>query len=195
MRSESHGTAITSLARDPPDHGEWHTWWSSAGVGNQNNTQQNDTHTWCSSAGVGNQNNTQQHNKNITYAGTLGSVAVCVPFHSHVRLKSLRSFSWGYVCHWRQRILEHMCVFDSTYSVQEVLDLLQEHIKGRYNEVLSHHAFTSCRQAEGESFDDFFVHLKSLSEIVCTRHTAKTERKSGSSTESCQVSGKTIWCS
>ena len=23
--SESHGTAITSLARDPPDHGEWHT--------------------------------------------------------------------------------------------------------------------------------------------------------------------------
>ena len=41
-------------------------------------------------AGVGNQNNTQQHNKNTTYAGSLGSITVCVPFHSRGRL----NFQW-----------------------------------------------------------------------------------------------------
>ena len=44
--------------------------------------------------------------------------------------------------------------------MKEVLDLLQEHIKGRNNVALHRRAFTSCRQAEGESFDGFLVRLK-----------------------------------
>ena len=78
-----------------------------------------------------------------------------------------------------QRILEHTLQVppDSTSSVTDVLNLLEKHIKDSSNEALRRRAFTSCRQATGESFADFFVRLKSLSEEVdvCKAHSKDCE--------------------
>lgn len=67
-----------------------------------------------------------------------------------------------------QRVLEHTLQVppDSTSSVEAVLDILQRHIKDSSNEALRRRAFTSCKQAVGESFADFFVRLKGLSEEI-----------------------------
>ena len=78
-----------------------------------------------------------------------------------------------------QRVLEHTLQVppDSTSSVEAVLDILQKHIKDSSNEALRRRAFTSCKQAVGESFADFFVRLKSLSEEidVCKAHDVTCE--------------------
>ena len=55
---------------------------------------------------------------------------------------------------------------DSDSSVEEILDVLQNHVKDSSNEALRRRAFTSCKQAAGESFADFFVRLKGLSEEI-----------------------------
>lgn len=67
-----------------------------------------------------------------------------------------------------QRVLEHTLQVtpSSTSSVDEVLDALQKHIKDSSNEALRRRAFTTCKQATGEAFADFFVKLKSLSEEI-----------------------------
>lgn len=76
-----------------------------------------------------------------------------------------------------QRVLEHTLQVppSSTSSVDEVLDVLQKHIKESSNEALRRRAFTTCKQATGESFADFFVRLKSLSEEidVCKAHSTE----------------------
>ena len=67
-----------------------------------------------------------------------------------------------------QRVLEHTLLVppDSTSSVDEVLNTLQQHFKDSSNEALRRRAFTSCKQAPGETFADFFVRLKGLSEEI-----------------------------
>jgi len=67
-----------------------------------------------------------------------------------------------------QRILEHALQVppDSTLSVTDVLDKLQRHIKDQSNEVIRKRAFSNCKQAEGETFSEFYVRLKTLSEEV-----------------------------
>jgi len=45
-----------------------------------------------------------------------------------------------------------------------VLDKLQRHIKDQSNEALRKRAFSNCKQAEGETFSEFYVCLKTLSE-------------------------------
>ncbi|XP_045133132.1 uncharacterized protein LOC123517192 [Portunus trituberculatus] len=76
-----------------------------------------------------------------------------------------------------QRVLEHTLQVhpSSTSPVDEVLDILQKHIKESSNEALRRRAFTTCKQATGESFADFFVRLKSLSEEidVCKAHSTE----------------------
>ena len=78
-----------------------------------------------------------------------------------------------------QRVLEHTLQVspDSDFSVEEILDVLQKHVKNSSNEALRRRAFTSCKQATGESFADFFVSLKGLSEEidVCKGHDADCE--------------------
>ena len=78
-----------------------------------------------------------------------------------------------------QRILEHTLQVspDSTRSTDAVLDILQQHVRDSSNEALRRRAFTSCEQAVGESFADFFVRLKSLSEEidVCKAHSNECE--------------------
>lgn len=73
-----------------------------------------------------------------------------------------------------QRVLEHTLLVppESTLPVKEILDKLQEHIKGNSNETLRKQAFSNCKQAEGETFSDFYVRLKSLAEEVdlCKAH-------------------------
>lgn len=51
-------------------------------------------------------------------------------------------------------------------TMEEVLDVLQQHCKEHSNEALCHHAFSCCKQAEGRSFDTFHLCLKSLAEEV-----------------------------
>lgn len=59
---------------------------------------------------------------------------------------------------------------DTTKMVEKVLDKLQQHFRGRSNNGLCRRRFSSCKQIEGESFDDFHLHLKSLAKEVdlCT---------------------------
>ncbi|XP_066940974.1 uncharacterized protein [Macrobrachium rosenbergii] len=67
-----------------------------------------------------------------------------------------------------QRVLEHtLQISPSTdKSVDEVLDALQSHIKGLRNEVLRRRELLSCKQMEGESFSDFYVRLRRITEEV-----------------------------
>ena len=73
-----------------------------------------------------------------------------------------------------QRALEHTLQVPPTSPkpVNEVLDILQAHFRDSNNEALRRRAFTSCRQAKGEPFSDFFVKLKGLAEEidVCKAH-------------------------
>ncbi|KAG0724288.1 hypothetical protein GWK47_040884 [Chionoecetes opilio] len=52
----------------------------------------------------------------------------------------------------------------------QVLDTLQSHFKSQRNEALRRRELLCCKQADGESFSDFFVRLKNLAEEVdlCT---------------------------
>lgn len=78
-----------------------------------------------------------------------------------------------------QRVLEHTLQVPptSSLSVEEVLDVLQRHIKGQQNEALRRRELFSCRQMEGESFDAFYVRLKRASEEVdiCPGHHQQCE--------------------
>ncbi|KAG0711208.1 hypothetical protein GWK47_021100 [Chionoecetes opilio] len=71
-----------------------------------------------------------------------------------------------------QRILEHTLGIapDTSLTVTEVLDTLQSHFKSQRNEALRRRELLCCKQADGESFSDFFVRLKNLAEEVdlCT---------------------------
>ncbi|KAG0724063.1 Pre-mRNA-splicing factor CWC25 [Chionoecetes opilio] len=71
-----------------------------------------------------------------------------------------------------QRILEHTLGIapDTSLTVTEVLDTLQSHFKNQRNEALRRRELLCCKQADSESFSDFFVFLKNLAEEVdlCT---------------------------
>ena len=78
-----------------------------------------------------------------------------------------------------QRILEHTLNVppDTDMKVDEVLDILQEHIKNQRNEALRRRDLLSCKQMEGESFSDFYVRLKHVAEEidVCPGHSPVCE--------------------
>lgn len=78
-----------------------------------------------------------------------------------------------------QRILEHTLDIapDTNMTVDQVLDVLQEHIKGLRNEALCRRELLSCRQREGEPFSDFYVRLKHVAEEidVCPGHSSACE--------------------
>ncbi|MPC70124.1 hypothetical protein E2C01_064363 [Portunus trituberculatus] len=61
----------------------------------------------------------------------------------------------------RQRVLEYTHTLDippdTDKTVEEVLDMLQNHIKSLRNEALHHRELLSCKQREGEIFSDFYV--------------------------------------
>ena len=67
-----------------------------------------------------------------------------------------------------QRILEHTLDIppDTDKTVEDVLDVLQEHIKNLRNEALRRRELLSCKQLEGESFSAFYVRLKHIAEEV-----------------------------
>ena len=78
-----------------------------------------------------------------------------------------------------QRVLEHtlQVLPDSTQPVNEVLDILQTHIKSQRNEAIRRWELFTCKQMEGESFDDFYVKIKRASEEVdiCAGHNGQCE--------------------
>ncbi|XP_063591351.1 uncharacterized protein LOC134768457 [Penaeus indicus] len=67
-----------------------------------------------------------------------------------------------------RRVLEHKLDVpaDTTCSVEDVLAKLETHIKNASNEALRRKAFSECKQADGESFDDFWIRLKILSQEI-----------------------------
>ncbi|XP_037784643.1 uncharacterized protein LOC119580605 [Penaeus monodon] len=67
-----------------------------------------------------------------------------------------------------RRVLEHKLNVpaDPTCSVDDVLTKLEEHIKNASNEALRQKAFSKCKQADGECFDDFWIRLKILSQEI-----------------------------
>ncbi|KAK4313087.1 hypothetical protein Pmani_015541 [Petrolisthes manimaculis] len=76
-----------------------------------------------------------------------------------------------------QRILEHTLGIspDTDKTVDEVLDELQEHIKNSRNEALRRRDLLNCKQRQGESFSDFYVRIRHISEEieVCPRKTCE----------------------
>ena len=66
------------------------------------------------------------------------------------------------------RLLEHNLGIppDSSMPLADVLTKIETYVKGQHNEALRRLAFTKCKQAENESFTDFFVRLQQLSEEV-----------------------------
>ena len=71
-----------------------------------------------------------------------------------------------------QRLLVHTLGIphDTTLSVKEVLDALQEHFRSLRNEALRRRELLSCKQAVGEPFADYHARLKDLAAEVdlCT---------------------------
>ena len=67
-----------------------------------------------------------------------------------------------------QHVLEHtLQVPPSTdKTVSQVLDTLQAHLRSQCNEALRRRELMRCRQAEGESFQDFYVRLSQLAAEV-----------------------------
>lgn len=67
-----------------------------------------------------------------------------------------------------QHVLEHKLHLppDDTCSVDNVLQTLEEHIKGKTNKAVQVHELFSCIQNSGESFSDFYVRLKNAAEAV-----------------------------
>ena len=67
-----------------------------------------------------------------------------------------------------RRVLEHNLGVspDSALPLDDVLAKIEDYIKSQQNEALRRLAFSKCKQAEGESFTDFFVRLQQLSEEV-----------------------------
>lgn len=46
--------------------------------------------------------------------------------------------------------------------VSDVLEKLQQHIKGQRNEALHWRELLRCKQSEGETIDDFYVRLRTI---------------------------------
>lgn len=73
-----------------------------------------------------------------------------------------------------QCVLEHTLQIscDSMLTVEQILGQLQDYVKSQGSEALQRRAFSTCRQAEGETSAEFFVRLKSLCEEidVCAAH-------------------------
>ena len=67
-----------------------------------------------------------------------------------------------------QRVLEHtLQIAPSTgKTAVEVLDALEAYIKSLRNEAIRRRELLSCRQSEGESFNDYYVRLRRLAEEV-----------------------------
>ncbi|MPC57133.1 hypothetical protein E2C01_051107 [Portunus trituberculatus] len=55
---------------------------------------------------------------------------------------------------------------DTASSVQEVLDMLEAHVKDQMNEALRRRELFSCRQAVGEKFDEYYVRVKGLADAL-----------------------------
>lgn len=55
---------------------------------------------------------------------------------------------------------------DTASSVQEVLDMLEAHVKDQTNEALRRRELFSCRQAVGEKIDEYYVRVKGLADAV-----------------------------
>ena len=51
---------------------------------------------------------------------------------------------------------------DTSLSVDEILNKIQDHLRNKINVTLDRVAFVERKQAEGESFDSFYVALKKL---------------------------------
>ncbi|KAK4289628.1 hypothetical protein Pmani_037421 [Petrolisthes manimaculis] len=54
----------------------------------------------------------------------------------------------------------------SSLTLREVLECLQDYVKGQRNEALRRLSFSQCRQAEGEKFNDFYVRLKQAADEI-----------------------------
>ena len=54
----------------------------------------------------------------------------------------------------------------STLSVNDVIARLRDHVRSQKNEALRRLAFSQCKQAEGEKFNDFYIRLKQAAEEV-----------------------------
>ena len=67
-----------------------------------------------------------------------------------------------------QRLLEHTLGVppSTTRTVEEVLNVLQNHFKTQRNEALRRRDLLTCKQKDGESFDDYYVRLQSIAEEV-----------------------------
>lgn len=64
-------------------------------------------------------------------------------------------------------------LLSSSLTLWEVLERLQEHVKGQRNEALRHLSFSQCRQAEGEKFNYFYVRLKQADDPGCVEAQVK----------------------
>ena len=54
----------------------------------------------------------------------------------------------------------------ATLSVSDVIARLRDHVRSQKNEALRRLAFSQCKQAEGEKFNDFYIRLKQAAEEV-----------------------------
>lgn len=55
---------------------------------------------------------------------------------------------------------------DDSSPINTVLDKLDSHFRAQTNEALRRRELLSCKQEAGESFNDFFVRVKTLAEAV-----------------------------
>lgn len=87
---------------------------------------------------------------------------------SHKQLIQLRL----YISLVFQHLLEHTLAIspDSNLSATEVLDALHGHFQGLRSKALCCRELLSCKQADGESFADYYARLKDLTAEVelCT---------------------------
>ncbi|XP_050709713.1 uncharacterized protein LOC126994436 [Eriocheir sinensis] len=92
---------------------------------------------------------------------TMIDLSTLSPPKQHIQLRMCLSSD---VLHTLEYRLQVPC--DNTKPVTEVLDALEAHIKSKTNEAIRRRDLFSCKQAAGETFDDFYVRVKSLAEAV-----------------------------
>ena len=66
---------------------------------------------------------------------------------------------------------------ESTLTVDEILDVVQEYLRLFRNAVIDRYAFLDCEQREGESFNSFLIRLNTLaaSARLCRAHATREE--------------------
>merc|ERR1711911_460848 len=66
---------------------------------------------------------------------------------------------------------------NSTLTVDEILDVVQEYLRLLRNAVIDRYAFLDCEQREGESFNSFLIRLNTLaaSARLCRAHATREE--------------------